>query len=245
MGEDGLSVFYVLQIVNRASEPVEPERPLVFELPTEARSATVLDGSSAQAVVTERELRIVGPIPPGPMIVQLAYTMPLSGPELVIEQALPATLAHVAVVAQKVGAMELSSPQVAEQRTMPAQGHLYIAGRGGPVQAGETLRFHLTGVPHHATWPRNLALVLAGVVLAAGIWAAASPRRPGPRGTPRRRQLESERDRLLHELAVLEVRHRSREVDPEQYAHRRGELVSALETIYGALEDPIALGKAS
>lgn len=245
MGEDGLSVFYVLQIVNRSGAPVEPDRPLVFELPAEARSATVLDGSSPLASVTGGKLQVAGPVPPGPTVVQLAYTMPLTGAELVIEQPLPAPLAHVAVVAQKVGAMELTSPQIVEQRTMPAQGHLYIAGRGGPVQAGETLRFHFTGVPHHPTWPRNLVLGLAVLILAAGVWAAVSSGGSRRREASRHRQLQADRDRLFHELTTLETRHRAREVDPEQYALRRRELVSALETVYAALDDDVALGRAS
>ncbi len=245
MGEDGLSVFYVLQIVNRSNAPAEPERPLVFELPAEARSATVLDGSAPQASVAGRELRIAGPIPPGAMVVQLAYTMPLSGSELVIEQPLPATLTHVAVVAQKVGAMQLASPQIAEQRTMPAQGNLYIAGRGGPLQAGQVLRFHFTGLPHHPTWPRNLAIALAVVILAIGAWAAVLSIGPRRQHTAERRQLESERDRLFEELAALEMRHRAGEVDPERYAVRRREVVSALEALYAALDDDVALGKAS
>jgi hypothetical protein len=245
MGEDGLSVFYVLQILNRSATPVEPERPLVFELPPEARSATVLDGSSPQASVTGRELRIAGPIAPGPMIVQLAYTMPLTGPEVLIEQPLPAPLAHVAVVAQKVGDMELASPQVSEQRTMPAQGNLYIAGRGGPVPAGEVLRFHFTGVPHHATWPRNLAIALAVLILAGGAWSALGSSESHRQQAAERRQLEARRDRLFDELATLETTQRERAMDPEHYAARRRELVSALEAVYAALDDEAALRKAS
>lgn len=245
MGEDGLSVFYVLQIVNRSDTPVEPERPLIFQLPAEARRAAVLDGSSPQATVAGRELRIAGPIAPGPTLVQLGYSLPLSGPEIVIEQPLPAALAHVAVVAQKVGGMELSSPQVAEQRTMPAQGHVYIAGRGGAVQAGEVLRFHFTGVPHHPMWPRDLAIVLAVLILAGGAWSAVRSSGPRREQAAQRRQLEARRDRLFDELARLETRQRESEIDPDHYGARRRELVSALEDVYAALDDEMALDRAS
>ena len=68
---------------------------------------------------------------------------------------------HVAVVAQKVGEMQLSSPQMREQQTMPANGNLYIAGRGAAVPANQCSTFTFTGVPHHSTWPRNVALGLA------------------------------------------------------------------------------------
>jgi hypothetical protein len=245
MGEDGLSVFYALQVLNRSDSPVAPDQPLVFELPAAARSATLLDGSSPQASVAARELQISGPFPPGPTMVQLAYTMPLSGPEIVIEQPLPARLAHVAVVAQKVGDMELASPQVTEQRTMPAQGNLYIAGRGGAVQAGEVLRFHFTCVPHHATWPRNLALALAVLILAGGAWSAIGSSGSRRQQAAERRQLEARREQLFEELGALEVQRRDQRMDPDHYAARRQELVAALEAVYAALDDEPALGRAS
>jgi hypothetical protein len=120
-----------------------------------------------------------------------------------------------------------------------------VAGRGGPVQAGQVLRFHFTGVPHHPTWPRNLALGLAVLILVAGTWAAIASAGPQREQAAERRQLEAERDRLFTELSALELRHRAREVDPELYAHRRRELIAALEDVYAALDDDVALGKAS
>ena len=74
MGEDGLSVFYVLQIKNGTSTRVQPPTPLVFELPAVASGAALLEGSSPQAKVAGRRLEIAGPFPPGNTIVQVAYT---------------------------------------------------------------------------------------------------------------------------------------------------------------------------
>ena len=237
MGEDGLSVFYILQIVNAAATPVQPQTPVVFTLPDNARGATVLQGSSPQASVAGREMRIAGPFAPGSTLVQLAYTMPIGGDALVVEQKLPLRLGHVAVVAQKVGEMQLASPQIAEQRTMPAQGNLYIAGRGGEVPAGDVLRFSFSGMPHHANWPRNLALGLAVLILAGGAWSATQSLGGRTSTGGKRRDLELQRDRLFDELAALEARRNEQAVDSDEYAARRHELVSALERIYAALDD--------
>lgn len=245
MGEDGLSVFYVLQIVNSGTSPAWADRTLLFELPGDARGATVLQGSSPQATVAGRQMKIVGPFAPGPTIVQLAYTMPITGPTLAVEQKLPLALSHLAVVAQKVGEMQLASPQIAEQRTMPAQGNLYIAGRGGLVPAGTPLQFNFSGLPHHALWPRNLAIALVVLILAGGVWAAARPGTARTAEAEQRRQLEADRDRLFDELTDLETRNRAQEIDPGKYAEQRRELVTALEGIYGALDDEVAMGRAS
>jgi hypothetical protein len=245
MGEDGLTVFYVLQIVNAATAPVQPETPLMLALPSVARNATLLEGSSPQATVSGRQLTVTGPIPPGSTLVQVAYTMPFKGPEIVIEQKLPAKLMHVAVVAQKVGDLQLSSPQMAEQRVMPARGSEYIAGRGGPVEAGETLRFRFSGVPHQPTWPRDVAFAVACAILAAGAWSSFRARSAGRSEDDRRRDLEARRDRLFNDLTALEVRRREQTIDADDYAARRRDLVTALEKVYMALDNDVAIGRAS
>ena len=245
LGEDGLSVFYILQIQNASAAPVQPEQPVAFELPPDARGATILEGSSPQATVSGRNVQVAGPFAPGRTLVQVAYTLPYSGAEIAIEQRLPLELAHVAVVAQKLGDLRLSSPHVREQQDMPAQGNLYIAGRGGAVAAGEPLRFTFSGVPHHPTWPRTVALVLAGLVLAAGAWSSFGARGAREPHTGAVGRLEARRDRLFDDLASLEMRHREGAVDSEQYAERRRELVASLERVYVALDDDVAARRAS
>jgi hypothetical protein len=245
MGDDGLSVFYILQFVNPSTSPMRAGQPIVFTLPAAATGATILQGSSEQASVAGREMKVAGPFAPGSTLVQLAYTMPISGPDLLIEQTLPVTLAHVAVVAQKMGDMQLASAQVAEQRTMPAEGNLYIAGRGGAVKAGEVMRFRFSGMPHHPTWPRNVALALVASILAAGAWAAVRPGAALNGQVDQRKQLEGSRDRLFDELAALETSHRDQAVDAERYTERRRELVLALERVYAALDEEAAVGSAS
>jgi hypothetical protein len=245
MGEDGISVFYVLQVVNPAAHPVETAGPVVFTLPDTAKGAALLQGSSKQASVAGRQLKINGPFGPGTTPVQVGYTIPYSGPQVIIEQTVPIALAHVAIVAQKIGDLQLSSPQIAEQRTMPAQGNLYIAARGGPVPAGTVLTFNFAGVPHSATWPRDVAIGLALLILAGGAWSATRTLQAQSNQADERRQLEADRDRLFAELTAIESQHGDQTIDPERYAERRRELIAALERIYVALDNSVAVQRAS
>jgi hypothetical protein len=246
LGDDGLSVFYIFQIVNRGTAAVQPSSPIVFDLPADARGATVLQGSSPQAAVNGRRLEVSGPFPPGPTLVQVGYTMPYSRPNLTIAQRLPVPLAEVMVIAQKTGAMTVHSRQLAQHREMPADGQTYIVGRGPRIDAGETITIDFNGLPYHATWPRALALALAVAILAAGAWT--SMRRGGAAvpETSRRKKLEGRRDRLFTELTALEVQQRERALDPERYAERRRELVNALERVYAELDDDgVGMSRAS
>ena len=203
-------------------------------------------GSSPLAKLGGRRLEISGPFPPGDTLVQAGYTLPFGDETLTVEQPLPVALRHVAVVAEKVGEMRLSSPQVRDQQDMPANGKIYIAGRGPAVDANQTLTLTFSGLPNHSTWPRDIALGLAFLILAGGAWSTfRSGNKAAGSGEDRRRQLESRRDGLFDELADLEERHRQGLVNPEEFAARRRELVAALEQVYAALDDDVAVRHAS
>jgi hypothetical protein len=245
MGEDGLNVFYVLQLRNDASAPVQPARALVFELPEDARGAGLMEGSSPLAKLSGRRLEIAGPFQPGDTLVQAGYTLPFGDAKMTIEQPLPVALRHVAVVAQKAGDMQLSSPQIRDQQDMPANGKLYIAGRGPAVDANQTLTLNFTGLPHHSTWPRDVALGLAFLILAGGAWSTFRGGNKRPGVEDRRRSLETRRDSLFDELTALETGQPQGQGDPEQCAERRRELVAALEQVYAALDEDVAVPRAS
>jgi hypothetical protein len=234
-GDDGLNVFNIVQILNTARVPVEPVTPLSFELPPGAEQAALLEGSSPLAAVAGGQVDVRGPFPPGMTLVQFAYTMP-HGDELTIRQVVPAQLAQLTVVAQKVGEMQLVSSQLAQQREMNSEGRTYILGRGPAIAAGGAVEFRFTGLPHAATWPRNVALALAVLILGGGAWISVRGRY-SPGQPPDRRRLHERRDSLFDELTALEEGHRAGRVDPTTYTSRRQQLIASLERIYAALDE--------
>jgi len=238
--DDGLSVFSILQVLNAAEAPVQPAEPLVFDLPDGAEGAAVLEGSSPQATLAGRRITVTGPFAPGTTLVQFAYSLEYSGDTLTVEQRLPAPLLQLAVLAQKVGDMHVASPQIARHREMPAQGQTYIVAQGPAMQAGDTLTLTFTGLPHSPVWPRNLALALAALVLAAGAWASLQGSHGPAAAESRRKKIEGRRDRLFAELTELEEQHRAGRVDKERYVERRRALVSALERVYAELDETAA-----
>ncbi len=235
IGDDSLNVFNILQIVNTAKRPVQTGGPIVFQLPREAVGAGMLEGSTPNAVAAGGKVTVNGPFAPGNTVVQFAYSIPLGSDEITVEQKMPAPLLQLAVVAQKVGGMQMTSPQVTGRREMSADGQTFIVGQGGAVRAGDTVSFTLTGLPHRPSWPKNLALTLAAAILAAGAWFATSGRTE-PDEDARRRQLHGDRDRLFSELTALEAQRRKGTVDAGAYASRREQIVTELEDLYAGLE---------
>lgn len=234
MGDAALNVFTILQIMNTARTPVETREPIVFEAAPNGGTVTVLSGSSPRASAEGRRAVVAGPFPPGTTLVQFAYAVPYSGPNLTIEQRMPVVLNQVTVMAQKVGDMRLSSPQIAQHREMSAQGETYIVGQGPGVRAGDAVSFSFTGLPYAPVWPRNVALALATMILTGGTWASFRTR--GTAGRSGRSALETRRDRLFSELTAIEHRHRAGHVDPAHHASRRQELITELESVYAALD---------
>ncbi len=240
MGDEALNGFAVLEIVNSTAAPVQTAQPIVFDLPAESRGAGLLEGSTPQASVVDKRVIVKGPFAPGTTSLQFGYTLPISGASLTLEQTLPLPLAQISVMAQKVGDMQLQSPQIAEHRDMPLQGETFIVGKGPGIPAGRVMSFTFTGLPHQPVWPRNLALALAIGVLGAGVWASVR-RGPGAQvDGAHRKRLVARRDRLFAELTSIEQQHREQTIDAERYAERRRELLASLERVYAQLDDEAA-----
>ncbi len=238
--DDGLSVFNILQIVNSAATPVQPAEPLVFELPADAQGAAMLEESSPQAALAGRRVTVNGPFAPGMTLVQFAYSLNYSGDTLTVRQRLPAAMTQLTVLAQKVGDTHLTSPQMAEHREMAAEGQAYIVGQGPALKAGDEVRFDFTGLPHTTTWPRNVALAAAVVILLAGAWGSMRGGSVSAGSSDRRKKLEARRERLFAELTSVEEQHRAGGLDAHRYAAQRRDLVTALERIYAELDEEAA-----
>jgi hypothetical protein len=240
MGEEAFNAFAILEILNNTNVPVQTSGPLLFELPAASVGAGMLEGSSPQGTIEGKNVMVAGPFAPGATVVQFGYTLPFKGATLTLQQKLPVALAQVSVLAQKVGDMQLESAQFAEHRDMPLQDMTFIVAKGPGLKAGDTLSLTFNGLPHHALWPQNVALTLALLVLAGGLWGSVRTGKPAAAERERRTRLETRRDRLFSELTALEEQQRAGSLDPERYATRRRELVTALERVYAELDEEAA-----
>jgi hypothetical protein len=111
--------------------------------------------------------------------VQVAYSLPTGGGSRRIVQRLPVTLEQVTVVTPHLG-LKWTSKEIWNTDQVAGQGgQPLLVGRGGPVTAGQALDIEISGLPFRPAWPRNTALALAGLILAAGAWAGFL--RPGRR----------------------------------------------------------------
>jgi len=234
--EEAVELFYLLDIANNARAPVNTTAPFVFDMPKEARGTGLMEGSSPQASVVGPRVTVQGPFAPGHTFVQVACELPAANGSVEIAQRLPANLEQLAVVVKKVGETSVSSPQLKEQREIPADGDMFIAATGGPVAAGQPIELSLSGVPHHSAAPRAIALTLAMGIAVVGAWAAARSTDHVATKAAERKRLIARRDKLFNDLIRLEHEHRNGRADDRRYAARRDDLVAALEQVYTALD---------
>jgi len=172
-----LNFYYVLQLVNSAPTPVDIGGPLIFELPREARGAALLDGATKQATVNGTHVTVVGPFAPGATPVSVGFELPFSGDTAHVRQSFPASTGPITVFALKSGTLDMQSPQFSSRQSTVEQGQPLVVGLVPALRAGEPLSFEVTGLPHYAVWPRNVALGAAATCIVVGLWAAFSPRR--------------------------------------------------------------------
>ncbi|MCC7007362.1 MAG: hypothetical protein IT184_00950 [Acidobacteria bacterium] len=180
---DQLLIFYVLSILNTARTPVDIGGPLIVEMPTGARGTSLIEDSSPQASANGPRVIVTGPFKPGTTQVNVRFELPYSGPTAVLEQRWPAPLQQLQFFALKTGQMGATSPQFSSTQSATEQGQPLIIATGPAIAAGTPLRIEITGLPHHARWPRIVALVAAGAIACLGLWAAFAP------GTRRARPL--------------------------------------------------------
>jgi len=232
---DALSVFYLLDVVNTARTRVDTGGPLILDLPEGAGGARVMQGSFAGATARGDRVTIAGPFPPGTSSIQVGFQLLYDGAEATVRQTFPAPLQRVSVFAEKVGPLEIASPQFTDRGEVKAgDGTPFLSGSGGALAGGTELTIQLTNLPHHTTWPRNLALGIAALIVAVGAWLAV--RRDS--GDDERRRLRAQRDSLYRELVKVEEQRRAGRIDDERYQARRQHLMSQLEQVYGELDDP-------
>lgn len=234
--DEAVNVFYLLDVENTARVPVNPSVPFAFDLPKDAVGSGIMEGSTGQAVLNGRRVTINGPFAPGHTFLQVGMSIPSTNGAIEISQTFPANTQSLAVVAQKVGNATLSSPQITSQREMPADGQTFIAATGGAINAGQTISLTLSGLPHHSSAPRAIALLLAVAIVLVGAIAAGKPASVEHGGATERKRLVGRREKLLNELARLEVDRREGRADERRYVTRREELVASLEQVYGALD---------
>jgi hypothetical protein len=231
--DDNLQVFYLLDIVNAARTPIDIGEPLIIQLPDGAVGAGAMEGSSTLATVQGDRIRINGPFPPGTTQVQVGYRFPYSGDRATLAQRWPAAIEQLFVAAEKVGTLQIASPQFAQQQEASAGGAPFLMATGGRVNAGDTLTLTLTGLPHRNTLVRDVGVGLGVLVFAVGLWAAVG-------GHARRKaqtaDLGARRDKLFAALVALEGQRRQGRVDDRRYAARRESLVGQLERVMSELD---------
>ena len=171
-GDDRLSIFYILDVVNTARTRVDIGGPLIVELPRQARGTTVMEESTKQATANGPRVTVTGPFSPGSTPVHIAYEMPFNGPTARITQRWPAALPQLTVLLPQSGGLDLQSSQFAAKREISQDGQPVVVATGAGIGANQSLTFDVTGLPYHPLWPRYVALALAGLIIAAGIWAA-------------------------------------------------------------------------
>lgn len=234
--DDNLQVFYLLDIVNSARTPIDPGGPLMIDLPQVAAGAGTMQGSSSLASLQGNRLRINGPFPPGTTQVQVGFRVPYRGDRVALTQTFPAAVEQLFVAAEKVGNLQIASPQFSQQQEANASGAPFLMATGGRINPGDTLTLNLSGLPHHSNVVRDVGVGFGVIVLIVGLYLGFT----GKPSQGEDAQLKQRREKLYADLMALEEQRRKGRIDDDRYATRRESLVAQLERVMGELDhDPV------
>ena len=230
--DDNLTVFYLLEVINNARTPIDTGGPLLIRLPTGAAGAAVMQGSSTHASVNGDMLTITGPFPPGKTVAQVGFSLPQAGASYELRQTWPVALAQVFVGMEKIGNMQIASPQLSDVREMSSEGEPFVMATGPRLNAGDTLVLQLTGLPAHSLTQRNVALIATVVIFAIGAWFALSP---GKAHAAQDAKLVARREKLMDEVVALERKRQGRPLSDADEA-RLQRATAELERVIAELD---------
>jgi len=235
---DTLTLFYLLEVINNARTPIDIGGPLIVELPTGASGAAMLQGSSPQASVLGDRLTITGPFPPGTLSAQVGFSLPNAGASLVLSQTWPAAVGQLFVAAEKIGAMQMSSPQLTDVREMQTESGVFLMGTGGRLNAGDTLIVNVSGMPAADHTGRDVGVAMVLLILGVGAWFALTP------GAARKADDASRlarRESLMAELVAIERKRLKKGLSAQDEA-RHERLTKDLEIILSSLDQAATAG---
>jgi hypothetical protein len=250
--DDRVVVVQRASFVNFSSMSLDgqPPRPVAY-VPREGLRFRLPAGFSAfradeeimgdQRITEENGYAVLrGSIPPtgptGRIDVAFQYRIKLQGADLAFDVTLPSLpVLRATVVSQAPAGMQLDvqGMEPAEERVHNGQ-RILITGRqrerreDAPIS---TLRIRLSGLPSSTGPERQVATVLALLIVLGSLYLGVQNAR-GAR-TPRRdpEALRAERRRLMDEAAALEQARAAGDVGPQTYARRKREIVLALARV--------------
>jgi hypothetical protein len=244
LAEGTLEVYGLFELTNLSASPVMPAKPIVFEMPAEAKTVSVLEGSTPMAKADGNRVTVKGPFAPGVTNVQIAYRHPYSGGRVQVTQALPLALGQTTVILRKLEGLRFHLANGQGQRDVPLEGRMYVVLNGGALPVGTPLDLTLSGLPHHAVWPMYTAVGL-GVLILIGGSVLTFRGAPGAGREEDVRALKVRRATLFEQLVSLERRRTGKLRDDAGLAARRDELMSQIEALDDSLTElAIATGTA-
>lgn len=229
LGDESLDVFHIFELANPAGTPVSVPQPIAIDMPADAQQVSLLEGSTPQARVFEKQLVVAGPFAPGRTMAQVAYRLPVTGPTRALALTLPVPLMQTNVIVRRLGNVRLVEPVLPQSREAQAEGRTYLTGTGPGLPAGGTLRVALDGLPHQPRWPRYAALSVAGAIVLGGLWLMFGARVDA---AGRVATLDARRTALLARLQMLE----QSGVTSAAAHDERATLLQDLEGMYAMLD---------
>lgn len=238
--EDSIQVEHLLSVFNLGPVSWTANVPIALPKGWKAfnKQDSMDDGHVEEVAGSGAALR--GTFSPGRHEINFRYQVPLDDEaRQTLHIQLPPRVAQARVMAEASKTMGLEVAGFPEaQRTQGRDGkRLLITELQASRQAGgvTALDITLSGLPTPGPG-RWVAVVLAALALATGLYYLSQQRTDGTLDADARDELIEAREALLGEIVALERAHKSGEVGPKTYARIRASLLDALARIVTMLE---------
>jgi hypothetical protein len=250
MHEDSLQFLEILPLENTSDKMFDPGPGAIeIPLPQGFVGAEGQDGEHKIEVRQNHGVAIHGAIPPkGSLLkanpretgqeVEFGFVLPFHGDTREFAQPMPNGIGPFVLITQQISGLTITGPGVGPREERPLGGRKYWVMQVEAVPPGGTLTFTLHGLPATDATSRNVAGVLALLLVGGAVWFGRRPSQAGRPGGPAaaenaRARLVDRREALFAALVALEQD--ARASGSAAPGDRRKQLVGELEQVYRQL----------
>jgi hypothetical protein len=244
MHEDNLQFLEMFPLENRSDKMFDPSPGAIeIPLPQGFVSAEAQEGDRKIDVRQNHGMAVHGAFSPERAIVGttaknagqevvFGFVLPYHGETRAFSQPMPNGIGTFTLITEQIPGLTVSGPGIGERQERELGGRKYWVMPGEPIAPGGVLEFTLNGLPSTDATGRNVAGILA-LMLIAGAFTFGRRPKSGAKGV----DVAAERDRLVDRREatftdLLALERAAREQGAPPPADRRKQMVTKLEQIY-------------
>lgn len=237
LGDQALRTQESWAIVNNGTSPIDPS-VLTITYPTIRLLRLDEDVQGFEAAEDRQTIRATRPLAPGTSAVSGAYILDTQRGTASYKRRFPVEVEVLRVILEEAPNLKLVSNIEATRRNRDLNGIKFAIWDFATIPANQEVSIEVSGIPYKPTWPKNLTLALAVLIVLWAGWAIRSGQVPGGEksGVLTPLSASARKDRILRAIEILDRDLEQEKLSENRYRRRHEDLTKQLAVVLRELD---------